>query len=104
MPWRIATGLSLIVWVVALLLVGERLAYLEPYSKMLVEQYAWTVSLHLAAAATALFALIYWLARRAGLGDVGGKLKLMDKRLAAGEAHDAELGRRLEREREGDLE
>ena len=104
MPWRIATGLSLIVWVVALLLVGERLEYLEPYSKMLIEQYALTVSLHLMAAVTALFALIYWLARRAGLGDLGGKLKLMDKRLAAGEAHDAELGRRLEREREGDLE
>lgn len=104
MPWRIATGLSLIVWVVALLLVGERLEYLAPYSEMLIEQYALTVSLHLMTAVTALFALLYWLARRAGLGDVGGKLKLMDKRLAAGEAHDAELGRRLEREREGDLE
>ena len=104
MPWRIATGLSLIVWVVALLLVGERLEYLAPYSEMLIEQYALTVSLHLTTAAAALFALLYWLARRAGLGDVGGKLKLMDKRLAAGEAHDAELGRRLEREREGDLE
>ena len=103
MPWRIATGLSLIVWVVALMLVGERLEYLAPYSEMLIEQYALTVALHLTAAAAALFALLYWLARRAGLGDVGGKLKLMDKRLAAGEAHDAELGRRLEREREGDL-
>ena len=104
MPWQIATGLSLIVWALAFLYVGERLKYLAPYSKMLLDQYAWTVSLHLTATAAGLFAFIYWLARRAGLGDVGGKLKLMDKRLAAGEAHDIELGRRLEREREGDLE
>ncbi len=104
MPWRIATGLSLIVWVVAFLLVGERLKYLQPYSKMLFEQYAWTISLYLTAAAGALFAFIYWLARRAGLGDLGGKLQLMDKRLAAGEAHDAELGRRLARERAGDVQ
>jgi len=104
MPWQIATGLSLIVWALAFLYYGERLKYLAPYSKMLFEQYAWTVSLHLTATAAGLFALLYWLARRAGLGDVGGKLKLMDKRLAAGEAHDAELGRRLDRERTGDLE
>ena len=104
MPWQIATGLSLIVWVGALIIASERLKYLAPYSKMLLNQYGLTVSLHLTAMAAGLFALIYWLARRAGLGDVGGKLKLMDKRLAAGEAHDAELGRRLEREREGDLE
>lgn len=104
MPWQIATGLSLIVWALAFLFYAKRLTYLAPYSAMLFEQYAWTVSLHLTATAAGLFALLYWLARRAGLGDVGGKLKLMDKRLAAGEAHDAELGRRLEREREGDLE
>ena len=104
MPWQIATGLSMIVWAVALLYYGERLKYLAPYSMMLFEQYAWTVSLHLTVTAAGLFALLYWLARRAGLGDVGGKLKLMDKRISAGEAHDAELGRRLEREREGDLE
>ncbi len=104
MPWRIATGLSLIVWAVALFLVVERLEYLAPYSKMLVDQYALTLSLHLTAAAGGLFAFIYWLARRAGLGDVGGKIKLMDKRLDAGEAHDAELGQRLAKQREGDLE
>ncbi len=103
MPWRVATGLSLTLWALAFLLVGERLEYLAPYRGVLVERYAWTVSLHLTAAAAGVFVLLYWLARRAGLGDVGGKLKLMDKRLAAGEAHDAELGRRLEREREGDL-
>ena len=51
-----------------------------------------------------LYAFIYWLARRAGLGDLGGKLKLMDKRLAAGESHDDELARRLQRERMGELE
>ena len=104
MPWRIATGLSLIVWVLALFLVGERLQYLAPYSEMLVERYALTVSLHLTAAAAGLFAFIYWLARRAGLGDVGGKIKLLDKRLDAGDAHDAELGRRLAKQREGALE
>ena len=104
MPWRIATGLSLIVWVVALFVSAERLVYLASYKGMLIERYGWTLSWHLAVTAAGLFALLYWLARRAGLGDLGGKLKLMDKRLAAGEAHDAELGRRLEREREGDLE
>ena len=104
MPWRIATGLSLIFWVVSILLIGDRLEYLEPYAKILVSQYTLSLSLYLATAIVTLYAFIYWLARRAGLGDLGGKLKLMDKRLAAGESHDDELARRLQRERTGDLE
>ena len=104
MPWRIATGLSLIFWVISILLIGERLKYLEPYAGLLVSQYTLVLSLYLMTAAVTLYAFIYWLARRAGLGDLGGKLKLMDKRLAAGESHDEELARRLQRERMGDLE
>ncbi len=104
MPWRIATGLSLIFWVIAILLVGERLKYLEPYAELLFAHYIWNVSLYLMTAIVTLYAFIYWLARRAGLGDVGGKLKLMDKRLAAGESHDEELAQRLQRERKGELE
>lgn len=103
MPWRIATGLSMVLWALALLLVGSRLKYLAPYMRLIVQEYGWELSLHLATASCAVFAGLYWLARRAGLSDVGGKLKLMDKRLTGGEAHDTELGRRLERERGGDL-
>ncbi|MCY4588740.1 MAG: hypothetical protein OXB98_22175 [Bryobacterales bacterium] len=104
MPWRIATGLSLIFWVISILLVGERLKYLEPYAELLFAHYTWNVSLYLMTAIVTLYAFIYWLARRAGLGDLGGKLKLMDKRLAAGESHDAELAERMKRERMGELE
>ena len=104
MPWRIATGLSVSFWGVALLLAGHRLEYLSAYSGMLFDQYGWMVSAHVAAAMMALFALLYWLSRKTGLGDVGGKLKLMDKRLTAGEAHDAELGQRLTQERGGNVE
>ena len=103
MPWRIATGLSLIVWVIAVLLIGERIEYLKPYASVLFSQYTVSLSLHLLTAMMTLFAFIHWLARRAGLGDVGGKLKLMDKRLAAGESHDAELAEKLQRERTGEL-
>ncbi len=101
MPWRIATGMSMVLWALAVLLVGSRIEYLAAYMRLIVHEYGWTLSLHLAVAASSLFAGLYWLARRAGLGDVGGKLKLMDKRLTGGEAHDTELGRRLEKEREG---
>ena len=104
MPWRIATGLSLIFWVLAVLLVGERLKYLEPYAELLFAHYSFNVSLYLMTAAVTLYAFIYWLSRRAGLGDLGGKLKLVDKRLASGESHDEELARRLQRERKGELE
>ena len=104
MPWRIATGLSLIFWVIFILLVGERLKYLEPYAKLLFAHYTWNVSLYLMTAIVTLYAFIFWLARRAGLGDLGGKLKLMDKRLAAGESHDDELAERMKRERMGELE
>ena len=104
MPWRIATGLSLIFWVISILLVGERLKYLEPYAELLFARYTVILSLYLMTAIVTLYAFIYWLARRAGLGDLGGKLKLMDKRLVAGESHDAELARRLQRERMGELE
>lgn len=104
MPWRIATGLSLIIWVLAIFLVGDRLHYLEPYAQVLVYEYTLVLSLNLATAMLTLFAFIYWLARRAGLGDLGGKLKLMDKRLASGESHDAELALRMKRERMGELE
>ncbi len=104
MPWRIATGLSLIFWVLAAFLVGDRLKYLEPYAELLFAQYTTSLSLYLMTAIVTLYAFIYWLARRAGLGDLGGKLKLMDKRLAAGESHDAELAERMKRERMGELE
>lgn len=104
MPWRIATGLSLIFWVLAVFLIGDRLQYLEPYIELLVSRYTVIGSLYLMTAIVTLYAFIYWLARRAGLGDLGGKLKLMDKRLAAGESHDAELADRMKRERMGDLE
>ena len=104
MPWRIATGLSLIFWVISILLVGERLEYLERYAELLVSRYTLDLSLYLMTAMVTLYALIYWLARRAGLGDLGGKLKLVDKRLAAGESHDAELAERMKRERMGELE
>ena len=104
MPWRIATGLSLIFWVIAILLVGEKLKYLEPYAELLFARYTVIVGLYLMTAIVTLYAFIYWLARRAGLGDLGGKLKLMDKRLAAGESHDAELAQRMQRERMGELE
>ena len=104
MPWRIATGLSLIIWVLAIFLVGDRLHYLEPYAKVLIGEYTLVLSLYLATAILTLYAFIYWLARRAGLGDLGGKLKLMDKRLASGESHDAELALRMKRERMGELE
>ena len=103
MPWRIATGVSMVLWALALLLVGGRMEYLSSYLGLIVHEYGVTLAAHLTVAAGALFAGLYWLARRAGLGDVGGKLRLMDKRLTAGEAHDAELGRRLDRERGGDL-
>lgn len=104
MPWQIATGLSLTFWAILFLLVGERLQYLEPYAELLFTRYTVIVSLYLTTAAATLYALIYWLARRAGLGDLGGKLNLVDKRLAAGESHDAELAERMQRERMGDLE
>ena len=50
MPWRIATGLSLIFWVVSILLIGDRLEYLEPYSTVLVSQYTLSLSLYLTTA------------------------------------------------------
>ena len=103
MPWRIATGLSLIFWVIFILLVGERLKYMEPYVELLFARYSAIVSLYLMTAIVTLYAFIYWLARRAGLGDLGGKIKLMDKRLASGESHDAELAERMRRERRGEL-
>ncbi|MDE0165219.1 MAG: hypothetical protein OXL36_09000 [Bryobacterales bacterium] len=103
MPWRIATGLSLIFWVIFLLLAGERLKYMEPYAELLFARYSVIVSLYLMTAIVTVYAFIYWLARRAGLGDLGGKIKLMDKRLAAGDSHDAELAERMKRERAGDL-
>ena len=104
MPWRIATGLSLIFWALAVFLIGDRLKYLQPYAELLFSQYTVSLSLYLMTAIVTLYAFIYWLARRAGLGDLGGKLKLMDKRLVAGESHDDELARRLQRERTGELE
>ena len=103
MPWRIATGLSLIIWVLAAFLIGEQLNYLEPYSSVLFLNYSTILATHLLTAVVALFALIYWLARRAGLGDVGGKLKLLDKRLIAGDAHDDQLSRAMQKERLGSL-
>ena len=61
MPWRIATGLSLIIWVLAIFLIGDRLNYLKPYAEVLVYEYTLVLSLNLATAMLTLFAFIYCL-------------------------------------------
>ena len=98
---RIAFGLTIAIGGAALWIALDEFSYLAPYGDRLMARRGLLVAAYVLALAFDLFALLYWICRRLGLGDAGRKLRRLEGEVHGGAAFDAELGSRLRDQREG---
>ena len=98
---RIAFGLTLSVAGTACWLALEEFRYLAPYRDEIAARHGAAIAAYCLALAFDLFAFLYWLSRRLGLGDVGRKLRRLEGEMRRGSTFDRELAERLRDQREG---
>ena len=99
-PWQVATGLTAAIGAAAVIVLLERLDYLEGYWRLILSEHAAGIAAPAAAALASLFAAIHWAARKAGLRDLGRKVEHLDRGLRSDTAaHDRELADALQRDR-----
>ena len=68
-PWKISAGLTAAIAGTTFLLGGSRLEYLSPYWPLILADHGAPLSLHLAFVLAAVAAIIYGIARAAGLAE-----------------------------------
>ena len=100
-PWKISVGMTAIIMVLALMLAGERFAYLQPHFQIIVTGYWKPVAWHGGLAVVTLMVLIYAAARALGLADMGLKVDLMERSIRRGEGGQTELAEKLGQEDRG---
>lgn len=100
-PWRISAGMTATLLAVALMLAGERFAYLKPYFGVIVSDYWLPVAWYGGLGVVALMVAIYSTARALGLADTGRKVDLMERGIRRGEGGQAELAEKLEQDDRG---
>ena len=103
-PWKISAGLTLALLGPLAILLPRRFAYLAPYTALLWQEHGIEIMTHAGVAVAGVAALVYWLARKAGLFDLGARLAHVDRGLREGEAYDPALGTAIRRDREGHWE
>ena len=98
---RIAFGLTISIGGAALWLALDEFRYLAPYGDRLLAGRWLPITAYVLALAFDLFAVLYWICRRLGLGDAGRKLRRLEGEVHGGATFDAELGSRLRDQQEG---
>lgn len=98
---RVAFGLSLSILGVVAWLALEEFRYLAPHRDAIARRYGAVIAACCLALWFDLFVVLYWLARRLGLGDVGRKLRLLEGETRSGSTFDDELAKRLRDQQEG---
>ena len=86
---------------VALLLVGSRLDYLDPYGRVILAEFGVSIAIHVGLALVTVTAIFYGAARAVGLTDLGRKVDLVERSIRRGEG-DRELAEALQRDAEGE--
>ena len=100
---RIAFGLTISIGGATIWLALDEFRYLAPYGEGLARSRGIAIGGYVLALAFDLFAFLYWICRRLGLGDVGRKLRRLEGEVERGSTFDSELAERLQRQREGRL-
>ena len=100
-PWKISVGMTAIILALALMLAGERFAYLTPYFWIIVTDYWMPVAWYGGLAVVTLMVLIYAAARALGLADMGLKVDLMERSIRRGSGGQTELAEKLGQEDRG---
>lgn len=98
---RIAFGLTIAIGGATLWLALDEFSYLSPYGDRLAANHGFAIGAYIAALAFDLFAVLYWMCRRLGLGDAGRKLRRLETEVRRGATFDSELADRLRAQREG---
>ena len=102
-PWRISAGLTAALAGAVLLLGGSRLDYLAPFRSVILADHGVPIALNLTLALAGVAAMIYAVARAAGLADLGSRVDLAERSVRRGEG-DQGLADALRRDAEGDWE
>ena len=100
-PWKISVGFTAIIMALALMLAGERFAYLQPHFQIIVTDYWMPVAWYGGLAIVTLMVLIYAAARALGLADMGLKVDLMERTIRRGSGGQTELAEKLGQEDRG---
>jgi hypothetical protein len=90
--------LTVLVLLIGLVLVLEQLAFLAPFGRFVLEQYAWHIGGILLVLFINVFALIYLAGRRLLLNDTGRKLAHVEKQLRTRDTVVRDLSERLAKE------
>jgi hypothetical protein len=90
--------LSVMLLVIGLVLVLEQLAFLAPFGRQILEQYAWSIGGILLVLFVNVFTLIYLASRRLLLNDTGRKLAHVEKQLRTRDTVVRDLSERLAKE------
>ena len=100
-PWKISVGMTAIIMALALMLAGERFAYLQPHFQIIVTGYWMPVAWYGGLAIVTLLVVIYAAARALGLADMGLKVDLMERSIRRGSGGQTELAAKLGQEDRG---
>ena len=100
-PWKISVGLTAIIMALALMLVGESFAYLQPHFQIIGTDYWIPVAWYGGLAVLTLMVLLYAAARALGLADMGLKVDLMERTIRRGAGGQTELAEKLGQEDRG---
>ena len=100
-PWKIGIGGTAIIMALALLLAGERFAYLQPHFQIIITDYWMPVAWYGGLAVVTLLVLFYASARALGLADMGLKVDLMERSIRRGAGGQTELAKKLGQEDRG---
>ncbi len=101
-PNRVALGLSLVLWSLALFAFMERMEWMRPHLGLVLGEYGVLLGAYLLAAALTLYAGLYWAGRWLGIGDLGRKMDVLEAGLQRDAPHDRELAEALARQRRGE--
>ena len=99
-PIYIAVGITATLAALAALLIGPQLGFLDPYWGFILRAYWLPLSIHVGIALLTSIVSIYWLARVAGLADLGRRVDLAERDIRRG-GGDADLQEALQRGDEG---
>ena len=103
-PITVAVGLTVTILALTALLVGPHVAYLAPYTRVLVTE-SWPIlTVYSTLAVMTLIVAIYATARALGLADLGRKVDLVERSIRRGAGGDPKLAEQMQHQDRGEFD
>ena len=100
-PWQVAFGLSIVFVALGFFWVADTLSYLRGYWPVVFDRYGLHIGLFVASLLFVLFTVLYSVASKLTLGDIGSRVSLLDRSFREGKGGDPELSEALQKEDQG---